>query len=216
MSVRLMTVVFDSELPPTKKLLMLALSDYANDEGYHVHPAIGTLARKTSLAERTVQTQLRELEEAGLLFDTGQRTPRGVVIYALNTHKLREMGGAADAPLPRKGVQQMHPRGAADAPGGAADAPLPLEPSVNPLVNQVDLGGTWRTCQGELKLQLTHDMYELMIHPLRIDKASTTEHMVLMAPNAQVRDWCQMRLRKSIERIVRAFLPSAQIEFKVA
>lgn len=66
MSVRIMTQVWELELPDSQKIVMLALADCANDEGM-CWPSIATLARKCSKSERTIQSMIRKLEEDGLV-----------------------------------------------------------------------------------------------------------------------------------------------------
>jgi Helix-turn-helix domain len=48
------------------RLVLLALADHANDEGY-CHPSVARLARKSALTERNVQLILRNLESRGEL-----------------------------------------------------------------------------------------------------------------------------------------------------
>ncbi|HWU01657.1 MAG TPA: helix-turn-helix domain-containing protein, partial [Novosphingobium sp.] len=64
MSVRIMTQVWELDLPDSQKIVLLALADAANDEG-GCWPSIATIARKSSKSERTVQSVIRTLCEAG-------------------------------------------------------------------------------------------------------------------------------------------------------
>ncbi len=48
-------------------LLALALADHAHDDGTHIFPSIAHLALKTRQSERSVQYQLRRMEESGWL-----------------------------------------------------------------------------------------------------------------------------------------------------
>ena len=68
MSVRIMTAVFD-RYPNGggEMLLALALADHASDDGTRVYPSIKALAEKTRQSERTIQYQLRRMEESGWL-----------------------------------------------------------------------------------------------------------------------------------------------------
>src|ERR1022692_2851826 len=61
-----MTQVWQLDLPCTDKIVLLALADHANDTGI-CWPSITTIAKKTSLAERSVRYSLRRLEKAGHL-----------------------------------------------------------------------------------------------------------------------------------------------------
>lgn len=66
MSVRVMTAVWDIDLPDSEKIVLLALADCANDEGW-CWPSMATLARKCSKTDRTVQASIKRLVECGHL-----------------------------------------------------------------------------------------------------------------------------------------------------
>jgi len=68
MSIKVMTAVFD-RYPNGggEMLLALALADHASDDGTRVYPSVKALAEKTRQSERTVQYQLRRMQEAGWL-----------------------------------------------------------------------------------------------------------------------------------------------------
>lgn len=119
MSIALMTAVWRLDLPPSDKMVLLALADAANDDGITwmaLQSKEGVkldLLKKTSLSRRAVQGALKRLCEAGYL-SRSDRPGKGVIWTV--------KGCTSCAP------QQMHP--AADAPRGAAGAP---KPSTNPL-----------------------------------------------------------------------------------
>ena len=76
MSIKLMCAAFDTDVPATQKLVLLALCDNANDQG-HCFPSVSLLERKCSLSDRTVQTAIGWLEKHGYLtrqFRTGRAT----------------------------------------------------------------------------------------------------------------------------------------------
>ena len=67
MSIRIMTNVWEHQgITPTQKLVLLALADWANDEGL-CWPSIRRLADKSSLTSRCVQKTIRSLEDAELI-----------------------------------------------------------------------------------------------------------------------------------------------------
>jgi len=67
MSIKIMTAVWDREdLSSTQKLVLLALADWANDEGL-CWPSINRLATKASLTSRAVQKTIRSLEKVGFI-----------------------------------------------------------------------------------------------------------------------------------------------------
>lgn len=68
MSIKVMNAVF--ERYPSgggEMLLALALADHASDDGTRVYPSIKALAEKTRQSERSVQYQLRRMQESGWL-----------------------------------------------------------------------------------------------------------------------------------------------------
>jgi hypothetical protein len=104
MSIKVMTEVWESS--STKggaRLVLLALADYANDEGY-CHPGVERLALKSSLTERNVQFILRELEARGELV-TLQRMGRGHV----NAYWVLPSKTIARLTLEGKTAKSFHP-----------------------------------------------------------------------------------------------------------
>jgi hypothetical protein len=67
MSIKVMNEVWESSnTAGTKRLMMVALADHANDEGY-CYPSVIRLAVKCNCTERNAQILLRELEDTGEL-----------------------------------------------------------------------------------------------------------------------------------------------------
>lgn len=64
MSIRIMSQVWEVDLPASEKLVLLALADCANDEG-GCWPSMATLSSKCSKSERTIQTAIKALVAAG-------------------------------------------------------------------------------------------------------------------------------------------------------
>jgi hypothetical protein len=132
-SVAIMTKVFWAKgLGKTKKAVLLAIADTANDHGFG-YLLISTLEKKTDLAPRTIQQMIAEMcDDAGgtvlPVLEKRERRNRSSIfrVHAdrLEQHErwssekemsIEELWGAGDAPL--------NNRGAGDAPGGAGDAP---------------------------------------------------------------------------------------------
>jgi len=85
MSIAGLSWAFATELrPATLKFLLVALGDYADHRGF-VYPSIETLCLKTCMDRKTVISGLQQLEELGLLTDSGHRTGRTkqVKVYSL-------------------------------------------------------------------------------------------------------------------------------------
>lgn len=68
MSIKVMSLVFE-RYPKGggEMLLALALADHAHDDGTHIFPKVETLADKTRQSIRSVQYQLRRMEQLGWL-----------------------------------------------------------------------------------------------------------------------------------------------------
>lgn len=67
MSIKLMSAVWDCDLPQAETLVMLAVADHANDPDGLAWPSVWTVARKARLSERQARRVLRKLRDAGLL-----------------------------------------------------------------------------------------------------------------------------------------------------
>jgi hypothetical protein len=66
-SVRVMAAVWELDLPPMEKLVLLALADWSNDEG-KCWPSATRLAAKTGEGERTVRRVIQSLIGKGFLY----------------------------------------------------------------------------------------------------------------------------------------------------
>jgi len=122
MSVRVMTSVWEIELPDSEKIVLLALADCANDEGY-CWPSMATLTKKCSKSERTIQGAVKSLIANGHL--TQKITPGKGASYTV--HPRRDCTPAETAP-----PQQL--RDTPAALGGTPPQPLRSnrkEPSLN-------------------------------------------------------------------------------------
>lgn len=103
MSIKLVGYIFDTDLPPTETLLMLALADYADQTG-KCWPSKETLARRSRVSKRTVDKYINKLSENGWLEITylGGRKSN---VYTLNIDKIHAEGCRTCTP----GVQDLHP-----------------------------------------------------------------------------------------------------------
>jgi hypothetical protein len=99
MSVRMMTLVWELDLPDSEKLVLLALADCANDEG-HCWPGMTTLKKKCTKSDRTIQLAIK------MLCGKGHLTRREVPGKGCN-YTVRPRGnGAAGVTSPPKGTTQ--------------------------------------------------------------------------------------------------------------
>jgi hypothetical protein len=121
MSVKLMSMVFDANIPgittgdakniqivsaATAKFILIALADHANDLGESAYPSVRTLCRKTQVSTRTIQRALRGLEDLGIISSVG--TSRlNTVSYSINLEKLRELA-SVQAPTDGGDIYDTH------------------------------------------------------------------------------------------------------------
>lgn len=67
MSIYITKEVWELPMKPEEKLVLLAFSDYADQDGRRAYPSMTTLARRTGYSVRQVQRLTRKLEQAGYL-----------------------------------------------------------------------------------------------------------------------------------------------------
>ena len=103
MSILVMSQVWESrKCEGNQLLLLLALADFASDDGGDVFPSVAKMAEKTRASRRTVQRNLRKLEDEGVLIEvrpTSQRFPAEyrVVLEALRAPP-EDVGRQSDTP----------------------------------------------------------------------------------------------------------------------
>jgi hypothetical protein len=148
MSIKLMTQVWESNVgPATKRLVLLALADSANDEGV-CWPSVATIARKAGASKRRTEEVMAELVAdrivakqarwndsnvytlslADLPRDTGEQTPR-------ENRTPRENVGdppAKSAQTPRENTRTNRKRTTREPSSSDADAP-DIDPPSLPL-----------------------------------------------------------------------------------
>lgn len=127
MSIKLMSHAWDHfQGTATEKLVLLALCDFANDEG-DAWPSVATLERKTGASERSVRYTLRHLESLRWII----RTTNGVGGKSLSTH-YRIIKGATIAPGAKPApLQRGQPLPQRGQPLPVKGAPVAPEPSLN-------------------------------------------------------------------------------------
>ena len=89
MSIALMTMARKTALPTNEKFVLMALADWADDNGTNCWPSVYELSEYLTCSERTVQRLLRELEEGGWIAVVGNHQGGGTSRnYALNIPKM--------------------------------------------------------------------------------------------------------------------------------
>ena len=85
MSIKIMSQVWELDLPHNAQSIFLARADHADDDGY-CYPSVGRLAWKTGYGVRQVQRTLKDLRDQKLAVPTGSVTGgrHNTVVYKLD------------------------------------------------------------------------------------------------------------------------------------
>jgi hypothetical protein len=130
-----MTIAWKSGIASGTKMVLLSLCDNANDQG-ECYPSISMVAKRCSMAERTVQGHIAELQKMRIVRRV-ERSGRST-IYHIDPRKI--CTPAESAP-----PQNLHPTPAESAPlppqnlhpTPAESAPITVkEPSIEPSLNR--------------------------------------------------------------------------------
>ena len=70
MSVKISGQVWELDLDPIDKLVLLALADHADHEGNNIRPGNDLLCAKTGLSHQTISAKFKKFIEGGLLIPT--------------------------------------------------------------------------------------------------------------------------------------------------
>ena len=98
MSIALMTLARKTALPTNAKFVLMALADWADDNGINCYPSVYELAEYMTCSERTVQRLLRELEDGGWVAVVGNAQGGGSSRqYALNVPQMETIAAIEHA-----------------------------------------------------------------------------------------------------------------------
>ena len=70
-----MDAVFKLDLPPSEKIVALALADHAHDDGTQARPGLASLSKKCSLSKRQLQRIIKSLLKRGVIVLERPSTP---------------------------------------------------------------------------------------------------------------------------------------------
>lgn len=91
MSIKAISLVWErSKAKGSELLLMLAIADYAHDDGTGAWPSQGKLAQKTRLSRQRVNTKLAALEKMGELIIHRGEGKNGVNVYDIHLPAIEE------------------------------------------------------------------------------------------------------------------------------
>ena len=78
MSVKIMGQVWDLDMPPNNKFVLLAYADHADHAGNNVFPSVSMIAKKTGYGERQIKRIKQELINAGYLVEVTRPSGKAV------------------------------------------------------------------------------------------------------------------------------------------
>ena len=143
MSIKVMSLVWETDLPPHQKLVLLAYADRASDDGTDVYPGEEELVRKTSYSSHHVRKVTRELIDAGVLtrLQRGRRGQRAS--YQIEITKL--VGCHIDTQTNGDRVSENGDRVSDNASKGVlGDTPNVIEPSRTVIREEAAIAATRR------------------------------------------------------------------------
>lgn len=158
MSVKLMSEVWGASNQKGDRLLvLLALADYSNDEGY-CWPSQTTLAEKTRCSRRGIQKilgylikagEIEEVRQGGAIFGNQYET----AIYKVITESTKKEGRTKDAPSKNRGEPQCKLGANLSAIRGEPRSPKPSRGTIKgkPLVGKArgEVGEIVEFCKSE-------------------------------------------------------------------
>lgn len=147
-----MSLVWELDLPQSDKMVLLVIADHASDDGTNAYPSVGTIARKSSMSERTVQRSLVRLEQLRLVSISRQtggpsyidpsRKPNAYTINGATISHLLDSRDDKVSPLP---PSPSHPSPVTMSPKPS------IEPSLEPSVIKKNVPtkyeAIWEACE---------------------------------------------------------------------
>ena len=167
----------DSKQKGSGLLLMLAIADYADAEGF-AYPGVATLAKKIRMSKRTVQYLLRRVRESGELTVKKGAGPRGC-----NLFRVQMSPGAESHTDERK---EEHFGGAkAIAPKSSVNI---TEPSIARLNDSQEEWKSWREIMEELAGRIDKQTFNTWWRPTRL-VGRADSWLLVEVPNQLFCDW---------------------------
>lgn len=141
MSIALMSNAWKADLPPISKLVLLALCDWASDNGDSVHPSIETIAKKVGCSSRTVQRIIGDLIDGRWVAVVGNKfggAPGQTRDYLVNIRQLRAVADEFD----RKEEEERRSKRRRKAEGPSHDEIFGVETgdTVSPVTSTTETG----------------------------------------------------------------------------
>ncbi len=148
--------VWDRQLPATRKIVLLALADHADQNGI-CWPGQERLAEVTGLGIRTVRETLKDLESSGLIETNPKHGPTGQrlgTIYKVLARQELPVG-QLEGPAKSAGQQARQPAKASSRPAAAAAKPTNKKPTTKSSSSDVEkIFAYWAEKMGKPRAKL--------------------------------------------------------------
>lgn len=217
MSVKAMSLVWDMPCPdtvnggefkPSHKFCLLAYADHADHNGKNIFPAVGTVAKKTGLDERTVQRLTADMVNMCILLDDG-KGPRGTNRWSL---PYSAGGDKLSPPTNCRGDKNAESLGdipSGDIPSGDNLSPELKEPepkntySPDENVTAFILEG-WKELLETLETQMSKPHFANLksCAPIHFEDGVLT----VMTKTPELQEWMESRLKSTVERTLLGIL----------
>jgi hypothetical protein len=168
-----MTKIWDHyEGSPEELLLLLAMADFANDDGGNIWASNETYAKKSRRSVRTVQRQVKKLIQEGWIQATGSHPFHNTNLYQINIQKLSQLELLTAEPSDTHVAgDNLSPMTNEAERGDKGDTlTVSLDPSVRLLPNYTkpewwneDSWQEWITHRKELRKKITKSMANKLV-----------------------------------------------------
>lgn len=217
MSVKAMSLVWDMTCPdtvngmefkPSHKFCLLAYADHADHNGKNIFPAVGTVAKKTGLDERTVQRLTADMVNMCILLDDG-KGPRGTNRWSL---PYSAGGDKLSPPTNCRGDKNPESLGdipSGDIPSGDNLSPELKEPEPNNTFSHdenvtVAIREGWKELLETLEPQMSKPHFANLksCSPIHFEGGV----LKVKANSPELAEWLESRLQSTIERTLLGIL----------
>jgi hypothetical protein len=193
----------------------VAYADHADHNGKNIYPAVGTVAKKTGLDERTIQRLTNDLEQIGLLVEDGVG-PRGTNRWCLPYSEGGDKLSPRQIATGDKSEQSLGDIPSGDIPSGDKLTPEVNKPEPKTLNISDDASRLFEDLKTFLKPDLSRGngfTFLSSAQPVSLEDGVLT----LAVLDESTRDWLDNRLTSTINRMLPGFLPnqSAEVQFVV-
>ena len=120
-----MSKVWERDMPPAEKLLLLCLADFADDHGKNICPSVGLMCAKTGITDRTCRRMIAAFRTQGILIMLRKMPKTHTIEYKLVMPGISQECENG----PRIDDQARPPTQCPPAPSLEAPAPSPAQPA---------------------------------------------------------------------------------------